>query len=148
MIAAFVVSVVFLGCYLTYHEALHAYTGRRGRAFVGSDLARWLYFSILIPHVLLAAAVPVLALRVFWLAWRERWVQPGHACTTVESGPTPSTKPAAATHISLRIGFICDCPGFPNQYIAAIQTALFHSASTGKSIGIRTIPGNSHRQTA
>lgn len=75
MIAAFVVSVVFLGCYLTYHEALHAYTGRRGRAFVGSDLARWLYFSILIPHVLLAAAVPVLALRVFWLAWRERWVQ-------------------------------------------------------------------------
>ncbi|MFM8727831.1 MAG: DUF420 domain-containing protein [Planctomycetaceae bacterium] len=75
MIAAFVVSVVFWGCYLTYHEALHAYTGRRGRAFVGSDLARWLYFSILIPHVLLAAAVPVLALRVFWLAWRERWVQ-------------------------------------------------------------------------
>jgi len=75
MIAAFVVSVVFLGCYLTYHEALYAYTGRRGRAFVGSDLARWLYFSILIPHVLLAAAVPALALRVFWLAWRERWVQ-------------------------------------------------------------------------
>ncbi|MFN5198059.1 MAG: DUF420 domain-containing protein [Planctomyces sp.] len=75
MIAAFVVSVVFLGCYLTYHEALHAYTGRRGRAFVGSELARWLYLSILVPHVLLAAAVPVLALRVFWLAWKQRWVQ-------------------------------------------------------------------------
>jgi len=75
MIAAFVVSAVFLCCYVTYHEALHAYTGRRGRAFVGSDLARWLYFSILVPHVVLAAAVPVLALRVFWLAWRERWVQ-------------------------------------------------------------------------
>jgi len=75
MIAAFVVSVVFLGCYLTYHEALYQYTGRRGRAFVGSDLARVIYLAILIPHVILAAAVPVLALRVFWLAWKQRWVQ-------------------------------------------------------------------------
>jgi uncharacterized membrane protein YozB (DUF420 family)/cytochrome oxidase Cu insertion factor (SCO1/SenC/PrrC family) len=75
MIVAFVVSVVFLGCYLTYHEALHAYTGRRGRAFVGSELAKWIYLSILVPHVVLAAAVPMLALRVFWLAWKQRWVQ-------------------------------------------------------------------------
>lgn len=75
MIAAFAVSVVFLGCYVAYHEALHAYTGRRGRAFVGSDLARWLYLAILVPHVVLAAAVPVLAVRVFWLAWKQRWVQ-------------------------------------------------------------------------
>ena len=42
---------------------------------MGSDLARFLYLGILIPHVILAAAVPVLALRVFWLAWRQQWVR-------------------------------------------------------------------------
>jgi uncharacterized membrane protein YozB (DUF420 family)/cytochrome oxidase Cu insertion factor (SCO1/SenC/PrrC family) len=75
MISAFAVSVVFLACYVTYHEALYKFTGERGRAFVGSDLARILYLGILIPHVILAAAVPVLALRVFWLAWRQQWVR-------------------------------------------------------------------------
>ncbi len=75
MISAFGVSVVFLACYVTYHEALYQFTGERGRAFVGSDLARFLYLGILIPHVILAAAVPVLALRVFWLAWRQQWVR-------------------------------------------------------------------------
>ena len=73
MITAFLVSVVFLGCYLTYHEALYRFTGFRGRAFIGSELATKAYWSILIPHVILAAVVPILALRVFWLAWRERW---------------------------------------------------------------------------
>ena len=73
MITAFLVSVVFLGCYLTYHEALYRFTGLRGRAFIGSELATRTYWSILIPHVILAAVVPILALRVFWLAWRERW---------------------------------------------------------------------------
>jgi uncharacterized membrane protein YozB (DUF420 family)/cytochrome oxidase Cu insertion factor (SCO1/SenC/PrrC family) len=73
MIAAFGVSVVFLCSYLTYHEALYQWSGQRGRAFVGSEFARILYFSILIPHVILAAFVPFLALRVFYLAWKERW---------------------------------------------------------------------------
>ncbi len=73
MIMAFLVSVVFLGCYLTYHEALYRFTGLRGRAFIGSAPATQVYWSILIPHVILAATVPILALRVFWLAWRERW---------------------------------------------------------------------------
>ncbi len=73
MISAFAVSVLFLISYLTYHEVLYRYTGERGRSFVGSSLATWLYYAILIPHVILAAAVPVLALRVFWLAWKQRW---------------------------------------------------------------------------
>ena len=73
MTAAFGISVVFLISYLTYHEALYRWSGQRGRAFVGSDFARILYFSILIPHVILAAFVPFLALRVFYLAWKERW---------------------------------------------------------------------------
>ncbi len=75
MVTAFVVSVVFLGCYLTYHEALYRFTGERGRAFVGSDLATLVYRSILIPHVILAVFVPILAIRVFVHAWRERWAE-------------------------------------------------------------------------
>jgi protein SCO1/2 len=73
MISAFAVSVVFLASYLTYHETLYRWTGQRGRAFVGSDLARILYFAILIPHVILAALVPFLALRIFHHAWKQRW---------------------------------------------------------------------------
>lgn len=73
MITAFAVSVLFLGSYLTYHEALYRWTGQRGRAFVGSDLARILYFAILIPHSILAAFVPFLALRIFHHAWKRRW---------------------------------------------------------------------------
>jgi len=73
MIVAFLVSVAFLICYLTYHEVLHRFTGYRGRAFDGSNLATGVYFSILIPHVILAALVPILALRVFYLAFKERW---------------------------------------------------------------------------
>ena len=73
MIVSFAVSVAFLICYLTYHEVLYRFTGYRGRAFEGSTLATRLYFSILIPHVILAAIVPILALRVFYLAFKERW---------------------------------------------------------------------------
>jgi uncharacterized membrane protein YozB (DUF420 family)/cytochrome oxidase Cu insertion factor (SCO1/SenC/PrrC family) len=73
MITAFLFSVVFLGCYLTYHQALHHFTGERGRAFVGSETATLVYRSILIPHVILAVFVPILAIRVFVHAWRERW---------------------------------------------------------------------------
>ena len=73
MIVSFLVSVAFLVCYLTYHEVLHQFTGYRGRGFVGSVLATRVYFGILIPHVILAALVPILALRVFYLAFKERW---------------------------------------------------------------------------
>ena len=32
-----------------------------------------MYFAILISHILLAVLVPVLALRMFFLAWKGRW---------------------------------------------------------------------------
>ena len=73
MVTAFLVSVLFLACYLTYHQALYHFTGERGRAFVGSATASLVYRCILIPHVILAAFVPILAIRVFVHAWRERW---------------------------------------------------------------------------
>ena len=73
MIVSFLVSVAFLVCYLSYHEVLYRFTQYRGRGFEGSIWATRVYFSILIPHVILAALVPILALRVFYLAFRERW---------------------------------------------------------------------------
>lgn len=56
MIAAFVTSALFLLSYVTYHAQAGS------RPFPGTGLARTIYFSILIPHVLLAAVVLPLAL--------------------------------------------------------------------------------------
>lgn len=67
MVAAFAVSAVFLVSYLTYH-ALEG-----SRPFRGEGIVRPVYYTILITHVILAAAVPVLALRMFFLAWKGRW---------------------------------------------------------------------------
>ena len=67
MIAAFATSAVFLACYLTYHWLVgHV-------PFRGTGGVRTVYFAILISHILLAVAVPVLALRMFFLAWRRRF---------------------------------------------------------------------------
>lgn len=67
MVAAFATSAVFLVCYLTYHYLVgHV-------PFRGQGPIRIVYFSILISHILLAVAVPVLAIAMFVLAWRGRW---------------------------------------------------------------------------
>ena len=67
MIAAFAVSTLFLACYLTYH-ALVGHV-----PFTGQGMARSIYFSILITHIVLAVTVPVLAVAMFALAARGRW---------------------------------------------------------------------------
>ena len=76
MIAAFGTSIVFLACYLTYHYALGAYTGEAGKKFghTGTTL-RTVYFLILVTHVVLAAAVPVLASITLYRAWRQDWMR-------------------------------------------------------------------------
>ena len=67
MVAAFAVSAVFLVCYLTYHYLVgHV-------PFRGQGNIRIVYFTILISHILLAVLVPILALRMFFLAWKGRW---------------------------------------------------------------------------
>ena len=73
MISAFVVSVIFLASYLSYHYALGKYTGEHGRRFEGTGIWASIYPWVLWPHVVLAAFVPVLALRVFQLAFRQDW---------------------------------------------------------------------------
>jgi uncharacterized membrane protein YozB (DUF420 family) len=67
MIAAFAVSTLFLVCYLTYH-ALVGHV-----PFTGQGAVRTVYFTILITHILLAVAVPVLAIAMFVLAVKGRW---------------------------------------------------------------------------
>jgi len=67
MVAAFLTSAVFLACYLTYHYLVgHV-------RFEGEGTVRTIYLVILLSHILLAIAVPVLALRMFFLAWRGRF---------------------------------------------------------------------------
>lgn len=55
MIAAFCVSIAFLICYLIYHSQVGSVPFRKPGPI------RWVYFSILISHTLLAVTVPVLA---------------------------------------------------------------------------------------
>jgi uncharacterized membrane protein YozB (DUF420 family) len=55
MIAAFVASSLFLVSYLTYHSHIGS------KPFPGTGAIRVVYFSILIPHVVLAAVVLPLA---------------------------------------------------------------------------------------
>ena len=66
MLSAFACSTLFLACYLTRYalEGTHAYPG--------SGWVRTVYLSVLATHVVLAAAVPALALRTLYLALRRR----------------------------------------------------------------------------
>jgi len=56
MLAAFATSVLFLISYVIYHAQVGS------KPFPGTGLLRTVYFAILIPHVILAAAVVPLAL--------------------------------------------------------------------------------------
>ena len=73
MISTFVVSSAFLACYLVYHQALWHYTGSGSRAFPGTGAVRAAYLTMLISHIVLAFFVPVFAISMIYLAWRERW---------------------------------------------------------------------------
>lgn len=61
MITALVLSVLFLASYVTYHNLAGF------NRFAGTGFVRWVYFSILIPHTILAtvAVVPLALLTVF-----------------------------------------------------------------------------------
>jgi len=67
MIGAFVVSIVFLISYLAHH-----YLGGETK-FGGQGWIRPVYFILLASHVLLAAAVPILASRTLYLGLKGRF---------------------------------------------------------------------------
>jgi uncharacterized membrane protein YozB (DUF420 family) len=66
MLAAFAVSSVFLGCYLTYHLT------NKPVPFGGQGLIRPVYFAILISHIALALTVPPLAIATIYFGLRDR----------------------------------------------------------------------------
>ncbi len=69
MLAAFAVSVLFLVSYLIYHY------NAGSKPFTLQGWIRYVYFTILISHIILAFLIPPLALRTLYLAWRERFTQ-------------------------------------------------------------------------
>jgi uncharacterized membrane protein YozB (DUF420 family) len=70
MIAAFVTSILFLTCYLIYHAQVGEVGTKRFPVTAG-PLMRGTYLSILISHIVLAAAVPFLAIGSLYYGWRD-----------------------------------------------------------------------------
>ena len=66
MLAAAVVSAVFLASYVTYHLKVGSVP------FTGTGWIRPVYFSLLISHVVLAAVQVPLILRTIWLGLKDR----------------------------------------------------------------------------
>jgi uncharacterized membrane protein YozB (DUF420 family) len=64
MLTAFAVSCVFLVCYLWYHYLAGSVK------FTQPGAVRYVYYVILLTHVVLAAAVPVLAIWTIYLGLR------------------------------------------------------------------------------
>lgn len=62
MLGAFCVSVLFLLSYVTYHALAGS------RPFAGQGWARWVYFPILVTHVVLAAAMVPFVLTTLYRA--------------------------------------------------------------------------------
>lgn len=73
MLSAFAVSIVFLVCYLVYHQGLHHFTGTHGKSFGGTGALRAAYLTILISHVVLAAVVPILAVVTIVRGLKADW---------------------------------------------------------------------------
>lgn len=71
MIAAAVVSALFLAGYLTYHFVVVPELGHT--PYRGSGVGRWLYYAMLLSHVLLAIVNLPMILLALWRAWRQDW---------------------------------------------------------------------------
>jgi len=68
MMAAFCTSIVFLGCYLTYHLSVQTVTHFRNPAWF-----RPVYLVILLTHTILAIIIMPLILVTLYRAWRQRF---------------------------------------------------------------------------
>ncbi|MCE9546224.1 MAG: DUF420 domain-containing protein [Planctomycetia bacterium] len=71
MLSAFGVSMAFLVSYLAYHVWP---IGAKATKFPGSGPVQWLYYAILITHIVLAMLVPVLATVTIYFGLRDRRV--------------------------------------------------------------------------
>ena len=69
MIAALVVSTLFLSSYLVYHYQVGSVR------FEHEGWIRTIYLSVLVSHTALAIVIVPMVLRTVYLAWRERLAQ-------------------------------------------------------------------------
>jgi putative membrane protein len=67
MIAAMVVSAVFLASYLIYHYNVGSVR------FTKQGWIRYVYFPLLLTHTVLAVVVLPMVLRTFFLGWKSRF---------------------------------------------------------------------------
>lgn len=77
MLSCFLVSAVFLGCYLLHKFALYETTGMPNKTFprdtnVASETARMTYFAVLGTHLVAAILVPPLAITAIFLGLTDR----------------------------------------------------------------------------
>jgi putative membrane protein len=96
MIAAIVTSAAFLACYLTYHFGV-----RLTVKFTAPGAIRYVYYFILLTHVVLAMTVPYIALRAASLGMRAMRLSPAG-----RAGASPEALELRAKHRRLvRWGF-------------------------------------------
>lgn len=67
MIAALIVSAAFLTSYLIYHFHVPS------KKFPDIGFMKTVYLLILIPHIILAAAMVPMILKTFWHAYKDEW---------------------------------------------------------------------------
>jgi len=75
MLACFGVSVVFLACYLTHHWYLKYVLKLPYGSYLFPEehvIARRIYLVVLVPHIILAAAVPFLAMATIYLGLTDK----------------------------------------------------------------------------
>jgi len=73
MLAAFVTSTLFLGCYITYHTYVAYYLHRGPTRFVDPAWFRPIYLGILISHTILAIAVVPMAIMTLSRGLKQRF---------------------------------------------------------------------------
>ena len=69
MLGAFTTSTLFLICYLVYHAQAGS------RPFTGQGIIRYVYFAILISHIVLAAAILPMAISTLSRGLRGRYAE-------------------------------------------------------------------------
>lgn len=74
MVSAFASSAIFLVGYVVYHY-VHGDT-----RYEGAGVLRYVYFTVLISHVVLSMAIVPMALSAFYFAWKRRF--PSHTKVT------------------------------------------------------------------
>ena len=67
MVTALFVSAAFLTSYLIYHSQVPS------KKFPALGIIKTIYLLILIPHIVLAAAMVPMILKTFWHAFRGEW---------------------------------------------------------------------------